>query len=225
MENNHVRFLALAKDSLAYGQGVFFFSCIDINMRFRQWLEDDQEDFMQHHKTGWIPDGAYEKYNQEGGLSWLGDKSKHPVLFQTKKYGPYTVEFRQSGEKVQYTKYDDDDEIVRDGKGLAVMMSPEEMKAKGLRETESSIVAFVGEDPIGLASNEFGTIGVWVEPQFQKLGIGSDLMVMFMQDNREFMKGQKIGQMTNAGINMSKAAYKKLAQKHGQDWFGRREEL
>jgi hypothetical protein len=71
----------------------------------------------------------------------------------------------------------------------------------------------VNDKPIGLASNEFGTIGVWVEGLYQKLGIGSDLMVMFMKQNPKFLNGQKkIGQMTPAGENMSRSAYRKLKQ-------------
>ena len=195
-------------------------------MQFRQWLEDDKSDFLKHHKTGWIPAKSYEQYEKEGGLSWLGKKEEYPVLIDKGQYGPFQVEFRQSGKGVFYTKTDDEGDIVRDPKtGLAMTMSPEEIKEKGLRETESTIVAFVNDKPIGHASNEFGTIGVWVEGPYQKQGIGSDLMVKFMEQNPEFLRGQKIGQMTDAGINMSLSAYDKLAQKHGEDWFSRREEL
>jgi hypothetical protein len=189
-------------------------------MNFKQWLESNWEDFRNYHKTGWIPSSAYERYEADGGLAWLGPKTKRPKLLATKQYGPHTVEFRQSDEKLQYTKTDAEDRIVRDSNGRALMMSPEEMKAQGLRETDPTIVAYINDEPIGMASNEFGSAGVWVEKRYQKLGIGSDLLVMFMEDNPKFLSGKsKIGQMTNAGENMTHRAYHKLNQKYGPDWF------
>jgi GNAT superfamily N-acetyltransferase len=192
-------------------------------MSFRKFLEDNSDDFFQHHYTGQIPSHAYEQYEKDGGLAWLGSKTKYPKLLNTKQYGPYLVEFRQRDTKLQYVKYDDNDDlkILRDEKGMALYLSPEEMKAKGYRETDETIAAFVGDTPIGLASNEFGAVGVWVEAKYQKLGIGSDLLVMYMEDNHsKFIAGKgKIGQMTNAGRNMTYAAYNKLAQKYGPNWF------
>lgn len=186
---------------------------------FLDFLES-KEDFLKHHNTGFIPSHVYKDYEKEGGLSWLGSKNKYPVLLTSKQYGPYLIEFRQSGEKVQYTKINDEGDIVRDEEGWATYFSPEEMKQMNLRDTDSTIVAFFEDKPIGFASNEFGSIGVWVEGKYQKLGIGSDLLVMYMEDNPKFLHGKsKIGQMTNAGTNMTLAAYDKLSKKYGQNWF------
>lgn len=191
-------------------------------MSFKKFLEDNKDDFFNHHYTGHISSNAYEQYEKDGGLSWLGPKAKYPKLLGRKQYGTQIIEFRQKNELLKYVKYDDkDEEILRDEKGLALYLSPEEIKAKGYRETDASIVAFAGEKPIGLASDEFGAIGVWVEAKYQKLGIGSDLLVMYMEDNHnKFISGKgKIGQMTNAGKNMTYAAYDKLAKKYGPNWF------
>jgi hypothetical protein len=189
-------------------------------MKFKQWLETNWDDFLSHHKTGYIPSTAYARYQKDGGLAWLGNKSKHPKLLATKQYGPHTVEFRQSEEPLQYTKTDAEGNIVRGPDGRALMLSPEEMKTKNLRHTDATIVAFINDEPIGLASDEFGTAGVWVEKRYQRLGIGSDLLVMFMEDNPKFITGKsKIGQMTDAGESMTKSAYDKLSQKYGPNWF------
>jgi hypothetical protein len=188
-------------------------------MNFKQFIES-KEYFLKFHKTGTISPSAYKTYEKEGGLAWLGDKSKHPILLTTKQYGPYEVEFRQSGEPLQYTKIDDEGEIVRDERGMALIFSPEEMKERGLRPFDATIVAFIGNKPIGFASNEWGAAGVWVEGPYQKLGIGSDLLVMFMEDNPRFLSGKShIGQMTHAGEKMTLKAYDKLEKKRGKNWF------
>ena len=66
--------------------------------------EGDKHAFMKHHYTGHIPSRSYARYETEGGLSWLGDKSKYPKLISSGKYGNFDVEFRQSGEVLQYYK-------------------------------------------------------------------------------------------------------------------------
>lgn len=196
--------------------------------KFKSWLleEGDKEDFIGHHNTGWIRSDAYERYEADGGLSWLGNKEKYPILLGTKKYGQYQIEFRQRGTKLSYTKTDTNGQIVRDESGFAMTMTPEEMRAEGLRETDATIVAFHGEKPIALASNEWGTLGTWVEKSYQRMGIGTDLMMMFMEDNPAFLQGKsKLGQMTNAGHNAALKLYDKIANKYGQDWFQRRDSL
>ncbi len=175
------------------------------------WDNGSEDDFIAHHRTGGISSSAYSRYEKEGGLSWLGNKSKYPIFLLAKKYGPYIVEFRMDGEKLQYTATDDQGNVLYGSDGLALSMTDDEIKKQGLSTHNETIVAFVNEKPIGLASNEFGTIGVWVEGPYQKFGIGSDLMVMFMKQNSKFLSGNsKIGQMTSAGENMSRAAYRKL---------------
>ena len=188
-------------------------------MRFYQYmLENDfdwnsgsEDDFIAHHKTGDIPSSAYSRYEREGGLSWLGNKSKYPIFLLAKKYGSYTVEFRMRGEKLSYTATDEHGNALYGSDGMAMTMTDDAIKKRGLPTHDETIVAFADEKPIGLASNEFGTVGVWVEGPYQKLGIGSDLMAMFMKQGPRFLSGgSKIGQMTSAGENMSRAAYRKL---------------
>lgn len=185
-------------------------------MDFKQWLEVSEDDFFQHHYTGHIPSHAYERYEEEGGLSWLGDKSKHPKILATKQYGPHKIEFRQNDKKSMYVHPDND----QWGPGADVRyMTDDEMAKESLPTHDTTIYAYVGDKPIALASNEFGTAGVWVEKPYQKLGLGSDLLIMFMELDKRFMRGKsKIGQMTNAGQNMTRAAYRKLIQKYGPDF-------
>lgn len=182
--------------------------------------ELDRDAFLSHHYTGYIASDAYSQYEKEGGLSWLGEKSKYPVLLHKGKYGQFDVEFRQTGQLNQYVKTDANDDIVRTADGQVVFMSPEEIKAAQLATHDESIVAFVGDKPVGFASNEFGAVGVWVEGAFQKVGIGTDLLDMHIQLRPRVASGVgKIGQATNAGISLMKAYHRKMSKKHGTGWF------
>jgi len=180
----------------------------------------DQDAFLRHHYTGHIGSSAYSQYEKEGGLSWLGKKSTYPVLFHKGKYGQFDVEFRQTGYISEYVKTDANGDIVRYADGKVQMMTPEEIKAGGLAEYDETIVAFVGDKPIGFASNEFGAVGVWVEGPYQKVGIGTDLLDMHIQLRPQVAAGKsKIGQATNAGISLMKAYHRKMSKKHGTGWF------
>lgn len=168
-----------------------------------------EQEFMDYHRTGFIPESAYEKYKTVDGLSWI-TKAKNPVLHSVKEFGGKTIEFRMSGEKLQYAKWrDDGDDLVRDEKGLAVYMSEEEMKMRNLPLVDTSITAFDGDTAIGWASNEFGADGVWVVDAYQRMGIGTYLLTEF---RKQFPEKRKIGQMTNAGYNMTRAYYRKLQE-------------
>jgi hypothetical protein len=181
--------------------------------------EGDKHAFMKHHYTGHISSDAYRNYEKEGGLGWLGTKEKYPKVIATGKYGNFDVEFRQSGEKLKYYKRSGDD-YARDEKGELVPMSPEEIRAENLPEECTSVVAFVGDKPVGFASNEFGAVGVWVEGPYQKSGIGTELMDLHIQQRLTFKtKKGKIGQMTISGQSMTAKYYDKMVKRHGLGWF------
>lgn len=169
-----------------------------------------EDDFVQYHRTGFIPSSAYQKYKTKEGMDWL-TKAKHPELYSTKQFGDKTIEFRKSGEKLKYVKWIGDD-IARDSSGQPVYLSDEEMIAKGYPLTDTSIVAFDGDEAIGWASNEFGADGVWVVDEYQGLGIGTYLLSEF---RKQFPEGRKIGQMTNAGEKMTRSYYRSLKEQGG----------
>jgi len=85
-----------------------------------------------------------------------------------------------------------------------------------------TVVAFIEDKPVGFAANEFGAVGVWVEKPYQRLGIGSDLGVFHIKQRQRILQGKdKLGQMTDAGIHLTKKIYDKLAKIYGDDWFER----
>lgn len=180
----------------------------------------DQDAFLRHHYTGHINSNAYRQYKEKGGLSWLGKKSGYPVLLHKGKYGQFDVEFRQTGEVNSYTKTDDKGDIIRDMNGKATHMTSDEITAAGLAELDETIVAFVGDNPIGFVSNEFGAVGVWVEESYQRVGIGTDLMDMHIELRPNVKSGiGKIGQATDDGISLMKAYHRKMSRRHGIGWF------
>lgn len=183
--------------------------------------EIDKDEFLRHHYTGYIPSTAYSRSEKEGGLSWLGDKSKYPILLDKGQYGPFEVEFRQTGNRNDYVKHDDL-HIARDNKGHAIMMTPDEIAAEELPVYDETIVAFVNDKPIGLASNEFGAVGIWVEGPYQKQGIGLALLDKHIEQRPRVKSGKaKLGQMTNAGISLTKKYHDLMTKKHGVGWFNK----
>lgn len=224
--NDHVRYYKIAKDAgnewqMKDSKKTILMLAAEIKREKAKSPEQlDQDAFLRHHYTGHIASSAYRQYEEEGGLSWLGAKSKYPVLLHKGKYGKFNVEFRQTGQVNQYVKTDDKGDIVRDVAGKATYMTPEEIAAAGLATHDETIVAFVGDKPVGFASNEFGAVGVWVEGAFQKVGIGTDLLDMHIQLRPRVAAGKsKIGQATNAGISLMKAYHRKMSKKHGTEWF------
>jgi GNAT superfamily N-acetyltransferase len=165
-----------------------------------------EQDFIDYHRTGFIPSSAYEKYKTKQGFDWI-KKDKYPILHSTNIFNGTLVEFRQSGEKNRYCAHDENKELIRGPDGIAVMMSDEEITDKGLPLYDTSIAAFVGEDAVGLASDEWGADGVWVVEEYQRMGIGTYLIYEF---RKQFKDERKLGQMTNAGYNLARSYYRRL---------------
>lgn len=72
---------------------------------------------------------------------------------------------------------------------------------------KDTIVAFDKEGPIGWVSNEFGVPGVFVISDYQRRGVGTELLDLWMSAKPP---NQKIGQMTGSGQSMAGAYHKRL---------------
>ena len=79
------------------------------------------------------------------------------------------------------------------------------MQDHNLPMFETTVVAYHNDQPIGHASDEWGADGVWVEGNYQKLGIGTHLLFLFRQ---QFKSKRKIGQMTPTGQYMTRSYYR-----------------
>lgn len=168
-----------------------------------------QEEFVNYHITGFIQSDHYDDYKTIDGIRYFNEKENFPLLYDTKQFGNTIVEFKKSGKPLQYVKTDANDNIIRDNQGKATYLSDEEMKTKGLATEDQTIVAFVGDDPIGFASNEFGATGVWVVEDYQNKGIGSYLLKEFRKTMRP---SSRLGQATNSGIALTKKYHKNLVK-------------
>jgi len=170
-----------------------------------------KEQFMKYHNTGYIPSGTYDNYSTIEGISWLGTKEEYPILntIFIDKTGE-KIEFRQSGEKNDYVKLDKKGEIIRDKNGLAIMQSKEEKIKNNLPLYDTTIVAFNSDNkPIGWVSDEFGATGVWVITDYQRRGIGMELIHEF---SKQFKRDRILGQMTPEGYGFSEKYFYKYGK-------------
>jgi GNAT superfamily N-acetyltransferase len=183
--------------------------------------EGDKEDFMNHNYTGGLASNTYEKTVAPGAMASRFKKSRYPELLSKEQCGPYEVEFRQSGEVLKYVAHDSNGEILRNGNDI-VYMTPEEIKRENLPEKDTTIVAFVGDKAVGIASNEWGAVGIWVDTQYHRAGIGTALLEKHVEQRPTLKSGiGKLGQMTQAGYGMTQKYYDKMEKKHGKDWFAK----
>lgn len=114
-----------------------------------------------------------------GSFRWY-HKGNYDILLEAKRFGNLDIEFRKSSSK--------------DFGG-------------------SKVVAFNGEIAVGTAQeydNLRSTVsmdGVWVDPRYQKLGIGTYLLHLF---RRQFANDRQIGDMTELGEKMVRRYHRKL---------------
>lgn len=164
------------------------------------------EEFVKYHKTGSIPSGTYDDSLSSLRESNLLKKENNPI--RVGEVNGY--EIRESGKPNKYTKTDGKGNIVRDKEGNATFLSSSEMRTKRLPETDTTIVAYDGETPIGYVMDSFGSPEVVVAKDYQGKGIGTGLLEKWLL---KFPPGKKIGQMTPEGEAMTRSLYKKLYNK------------
>lgn len=172
-----------------------------LNNFFWRYLEKEN-DYLNFHCTGKISDDSYSNYTVQR------DFNKYPVLRYSfiDKMGE-CIELRQSGESLKYVKKDENDEIIRDSNGMAVYLNEDEMIKKGLNLFDTTLVAFnEKKESVGLASDEWGADGVWINSNYQKRGIGSVLLEQF---RTQFPEDRKIGQMTFLGKKLVRSMFRK----------------
>lgn len=170
-----------------------------------------EREYLEQQSTGHIPDNAYDNYATSEGLSSFITKENYPVLLETRTVKGTSIELRRSQEHLQYVKLDTDGEIVRDARGLAVMMTDQEAIDQGLPIESADIGAFSGDRPVGFASNEFGATGVWVVDEFQHRGLGTALLTRFHQLNPR-LANKPMGQMTTAGRALVRAYHRSIVE-------------
>lgn len=169
----------------------------------------NEEAFIDYHKTGHIREGTYEQYEKD--LSWL-KISESPILYKTVTFNSEELELRKSGEKLKYVKTDKSGEIVRDKKGAALYLSDAEMKQKELPTHDTCIVAFNEKgEAVGYASDEFGATGVYVLTEYQRKGLGLELLTEY---RKQVKPERRLGQMTPSGEQLVRKYYRTFQAKN-----------
>jgi ribosomal protein S18 acetylase RimI-like enzyme len=177
----------------------------------------DEHEFLKHHNTGYIPQSAYsDKMFDVEHSPWLKVEHYPKLLKQVTLKDGTKVDLRQEGKKLQYVKQGEPDkdghrEIMRDEHDMALDMSDEEIEAEGLPMYDTAIHAFNDKgECVGIASDEWGADGIWVRSDYQRKGLGTNLLTEF---RRQFKNVRQIGQMTDAGRAMTKSYYRSLTGK------------
>jgi hypothetical protein len=165
----------------------------------------DQNEFLKEHYTGSIPSDAY---TSERMFAWQ-KLEKYPKLLKrvTLKDGT-KVDLRQEGTKNSYVHKDKNGYVLRDENNQAVNLTDEEIRQKKLPEYDTAIFAFndAGEC-VAQASDEWGADLVSVREDYQKKGLGLQLLTEF---RRQFPKVRQMGQMSGAGRELAKSYYRSL---------------
>lgn len=167
-----------------------------------------EKEFMDHHRTGSISEDAYEQYSTKSGISWLGEPERYPHLLKTLDMDEESIEIRLKLRKNVYVKQDSEMNIIRDEHGDVIDLTDDEIKEKGYRPYDPTIVAFNEKgEPVGFASIEWGASGVWVVKDYQHKGIGFELLKSI---RKYFEEDDRMGQMTYAGKQLCRTYYRRM---------------
>lgn len=98
----------------------------------------------------------------------------------------------------------------RDANGELMYHTPEEIHSKGLPPFIYTVAAFVGDKAVGYAGDEFGATGVYVSKAFQRHGLGKTLLRAYLEKSGRLARGAKLGQMTDAGVALTRALHRQL---------------
>jgi hypothetical protein len=147
------------------------------------------------HSSDLFGDGEPKDYQEE----WK--PSDFQILLQEKN----GVEYRMSGEQIQYVKFDSDDNIVRDSRGLAEYLSDDEARQMGRAVREVSIKAFDKETGkyLGYVGDSFGAVELEVLKRGRGRGIGSELSYL----NRKLNPFKPSGGFSPDGKALAEKAY------------------
>lgn len=169
------------------------------------------EEFLQHHYTGYINSNAYQDYEKPNGLSWQKPEEFNIFIKNIDRNNMH-FELKMRKDINYYCKKDQNGEIMRDEKGDAVYLTPEEIDAKGYEKYDITVGLIYNGKVVGFAADEFGASGVYLEQEFQGMGLGTLLMYEYLKQTQRLNSGRKIGQMTNKGYNMTKNIHKMIVE-------------
>lgn len=161
-----------------------------------------ESEFLNYHCTGHIDDESYDDVSFDFPLD------DYPYLIREfiDKTGE-VIEFRKYKDKNNYVKKDENGEIMRGENKLALKLSEEEILEKNLPLYQAGATAFNKKgECIAYSSDEFSSDGVWVREDYQRRGIGLELLIELRSS---FKDSRRMGQMTSQGIELACAYFRK----------------
>lgn len=184
------------------------------------------DEFIKHHYTGHINPGVYDQYTENpNGLDWIDLDKKSLIPITTISIGNDVFEIAMDQElKKCYKKYKvhypadeygnpayDWWEHERDENGQLIPLSKEEILC--FKEPyEITVYLMHNGKVIGFASDEYGASGVYLQKPYQGKGLGTELIYAYLTVTGRLQRGQKIGQMTPQGYNMTKRLHRKIVE-------------
>ncbi len=160
-------------------------------------------EFFAHAASYQIEDYDNDKtWNDTANELILYKPESYPIILKTIEVKGKKIDFRQSGEKLKYVATRPNGEIIREENGNATYMSDEELVAKNIPLYDETIYAFDGEKRIGWVANSFGVPELFIRPEYQRLGIGTELLYEYLMqmDGHHMRHKGFLGQFTQAGI-------------------------
>lgn len=154
------------------------------------------------------PDSAYDSTEELKRQN----KKDYPILLRRIKINGLTFEFRMNEETRagKYTKYDDEGEIVKDSKGLAVSDDvSEDDLIKQRRQPRNFMIAIFNDDICcGRAQDEWGCVLLRVAKEYRGFGLGPILGKIA----RQYEPGKTSGGFTPQGYANFVKVYREMVR-------------
>ena len=160
----------------------------------------------------WHKDSAY-NYSLDNHSDGLGKlDTKNVKLIKSIKIDKIKIDFYQDQQEVHILAIDDEGKHKRDENGELVYIDNKELNKKGKITKRYDIYAYHAEEDlvVGMAINEWGCVLVAVLNEYRNLGIGDELMDLYMH----YFPHRSTGGVTNAGYNALKRYHARLVRKY-----------
>ena len=155
----------------------------------------------------------YSLDNHSDGLSKLDTTNKELKLIRSKTIDKIKIDFYQEQTEQKYLALEDDGMThKRDEKGELVYIDNKELNKRGKITKTYNIYAYHAEEgiTIGMATNEWGCVLVTVLNEYRNLGIGDELMDLYMH----YFPHRSTGGVTDSGYNALKRYHTRLVRKY-----------
>ena len=136
-------------------------------------------------------------------LEWM-KRERFPHVLKRKD----GIDYCAQKETMRYTAHTDTGDIARDEQGVATIMTPEQVAAKGMPDVRVDLAAFDGDVCVGAAQDEWGCVLYMVADEYKGRGIGTTIGHLY----RSIYPGKGSGGFTADGSNAFKRIHRKFVE-------------